>query len=145
MASSEGGSPRSGTRYLVSQLLPGERSSGADLGDDRGLPVPDLVVGDLDDDPARSSQTLEADPVTLAIEEPAVEECALHLDDHAKATVDEVDPPDPAVVVTDVDLTLERRLSRPLDDLLEPSLEVAVGRPIARRPGCGEPPQGTRA
>ena len=51
---------------------------------------------------------------------------ALDLDDHPEATVDEIDPADPTLTVTELDLPLERRITGPLDDPLEPALEIAL-------------------
>ena len=44
--------------------------------------------------------------------------------------IDEVDPTDPAVVVPEVDLTLEGRLAGVPEDRLEAVLEPALDRPV---------------
>ena len=124
---------RTGFRYgLSQQATSSQHSSVTDTLNDEGRTMPDLLVGHFDDDPTSPTQSLQPSPVTLTVDQSAVEQRALDLDDHAEPAIDEVDPAYPAVDVTDVDLPFERGLSCPFDDVFEPSLEVAVSRSVAR-------------
>lgn len=92
--------------------------------------VPDVELPDLDHGPTHSPEPGDAIRITGAIDTCRVEEVALHLDDHPELSIAEVDPPDPAVVVAEVDLTLEGRLAGLSEDRLEPVLETALDRAV---------------
>ena len=61
-------------------------------------------VGDLDDDVAGGLELGYSPRVRLPVDERAVVELALHLEQDARAPDAEVDPPRPLLVVTDVDM-----------------------------------------
>ena len=72
-----------------------------------------------------------------------MEGLALDLDDHLQASIGEVDSPDPALAITDIDLPIEGRVAGPVEDLLEPLLELRIGGVVAHRSLGGESPEQT--
>src|SRR4051794_26537511 len=103
--------------------------------------MPELELGDLEDDPSLPSEPSDALTVPSAIDCPAVEQLALHLHHDLVDPVGEVDPADPPVGVAEVDLAFERVLAGLLEDPLEPALEVALRRPVSRGTAADEVPQ----
>jgi hypothetical protein len=106
---------------------------GAQLRDDLVRVVPQVVLEHLDDRPARRAKGGDALRVAELVQEAPVEPTALHLDDDLFVAIDEVDPPDPVVLVPDVHLPHESPMPGAVRDLLESGLEVRRGGYVARR------------
>ena len=122
--------------HVEPQLCPsGLSTSRLHPGDDLHLAVPQAPssVTSMTIQPARRSRARRSG-IVGGVDQPAVEESALDLDDHPEVSIEEVDTPDEAIVVAHLHLAGERRLAGLVDDRLEPELEVAVGRAIAIRP-----------
>ena len=96
--------------------------------------VPDVVFSCFVNEPTGRSQLLDAFAVAALIGKRGVEPVALHFDDGPQGTVDEVDPPDPVVLVADVDLANEVAEAHTPSNRLESALEATSGSDVSERP-----------
>jgi hypothetical protein len=100
--------------------------------------VPDHEVVGLDDDPSRRPEPLDPHGVMAVIGEAAVEPLALHFQRDAVRSMDQVDSPDPTVLIAEIDLRCHRTLASPDQHFVDPSLEPALRGPEAHRPFGGQ-------
>src|SRR5262249_38242105 len=115
-------------------------AGGADPPDDLVRPVPDLLLGDLDDHEAGRPQRGQARGVGDAVGQRGVVVLALDLDHERQAFGPEVDPPDPAVAAA-VDLAAHGRQTRVAQQGGEPLLEVARRGHVVVAPLVEQAPQ----
>ena len=98
----------------------------ANRASDRGRPVHDVVPPEPQHEPTRSREARVAVGIAPAIEQPVVKLGAVDFDDEPCAAEEEVDAPDPTVIVSQIDLTLRLRQPVRPRQLDETSLELTL-------------------
>ncbi len=84
--------------------------------------MPDIELLHLENGPARGAEPRQPDLIVALVENTPVEELTLHLDKNTQFSIGQVDPADPRVFVTDVDLSLQFGNAGPLQEFVHPAL-----------------------
>jgi hypothetical protein len=90
----------------------------------------DVVPTKSQDTPTSGPKACISFGVVLTIEQPIVERSTIDLHHELCATEEEIDAPDPAVVVTEVDLPFRLRKPKPASELDETGLELTLRRHV---------------